>query len=65
MLLAIHQDRPLRQACYSSGKKWLLPLSAALILAGALLLIFCVPLWAYLALIGLILIALGILLLYR
>lgn len=54
-----------RSACYRSGSRLLFFLGIGLIVIGVLLLIFCVPLWAYLALIGAALIALGLFLIHK
>ncbi len=55
----------MHSACYRPGSRLLLILGAGLIILGLLLLIFCVPLWAYLALIGLALIVLGVFLIQK
>jgi len=55
----------LRNACYHAGNRQLPLFAVALILIGVILLIFCVPLWAYLALIGAALIALGLFLIHK
>lgn len=55
----------LRNACYHAGNRRSPLLGAALILIGVILLIFCVPLWAYLGLIGAALIVLGIFLIRK
>lgn len=53
-------------ACYQAGGgKWAIWLGIALIVIGAILLIFCVPLWAWLAVIGAVLIIVGIVLLRK
>lgn len=52
------------QRCYPSGKSTALTVAAyALLALGVLLLFVCIPCWAWLALIGLGLIAAGLLLL--
>ena len=58
-------QRPLKTACYHSSSRIFLLIGAALILAGVFLLIFCVPLWFYLAVIGAALIVLGLILLRK
>ena len=55
----------MHSACYRPGSRLLLILGAGLIILGLLLLVFCVPLWAYLALIGLALIVLGVFLIQK
>lgn len=60
------EEGEVRARCYPSGKSVALRIAGiALILAGALLLLFCVPCWAWLAAIGATLIVLGVLLLRK
>lgn len=55
-----------RQACYRSGKqKAAVILGIGLIIVGVFLLILCVPLWAWLAVAGALLIVLGLFLLHK
>ena len=54
-----HSQKPLTTACYRSGSRILLFVGIGLILLGLFLLIFCVPLWFYLAILGIALIVLG------
>ena len=61
----IDPRRPLRTACYRSGSRVFILIGLALILAGLFLLILCVPLWFYMALIGFALIVLGLILLRK
>ena len=60
-----HPRKPLQTACYRSGSKVFLLLGIGLILPGLFLLIFCVPLWFYLAILGIALVVLGLLLLRK
>lgn len=55
----------LRSACYRTGSRAALFIGLGLIALGAVLLLFFVPLWAYLALIGAALVALGIFLIVK
>ena len=55
----------LRSACYHTGSRTMFFIGLGLIALGTLLLIFFVPLWAYLAVIGIVLIALGIFLIVK
>ena len=54
-----------QSACYRSGSRLFLFLGIGLITLGVLVLIFCVPLWAYLALVGIALIVLGLFLIHK
>ena len=49
----------IRSACYRSGSR------LGLIVTGIILLVWCVPLWAYLGLLGVALIVLGIFLIHK
>ena len=55
----------IRSACYRSGSRLAILLGLGLIVTGIILLVWCVPLWAYLALIGVALIVLGIFLIHK
>jgi len=59
------KEHSVRPACYQSGSKWAVWLGIALIALGAVLLILSVPFWVYLALIGAVLIVIGIVLLRK
>ncbi len=57
------KDKKVRARCYPTPKsKALMIAGIALICVGILLVLICVPCWAWLALIGALLIILGILL---
>lgn len=58
-------SKMLRSACYRTGSRTAFFIGLGLIILGVLLLIFFVPLWAYLAVIGITLIALGIFLIVK
>lgn len=59
-------NHPVRTTCYQKdGCKWGTWLGIALIVTGAILLMLCVPCWAYLAIIGTVLIIIGIVLLRK
>lgn len=56
------QEDPVRVQCYPSGKSVILRIAGyVLIAAGAVLILLCVPVWAWLAAIGVALIVLGVL----
>ena len=54
-----------RSACYRSGSRLAILAGLGLIVIGIILLVFCVPLWAYLGLMGAALIVLGIFLIRK
>ena len=55
------QQEEVRVQCYSSGKGWIARIAGYLLIAaGAVLILLCVPMWAWLAAIGAVLILLGL-----
>lgn len=61
-----NKDEPVYEKNYPGGGQIILRIvGAVFIAAGVLLLIFCIPGWAWLSLIGIALIVIGILLILR
>ena len=55
------QPEEVRVQCYTSGKSWIARIAGYLLIAaGAVLILLCVPMWAWLAAIGAALILLGL-----
>lgn len=60
------RESPVRAQCYPASKSILLRVAGGvLIAAGAVMILFCVPVWAWLAVIGAALIVFGILLIQK